>query len=1169
MLTLNAHTASSGNFFTLFRRVCALLALLALLPAASAAQNDQDAPVLEPGKPIERELAGDAAHSYRITLAANQFLHVVVEQKGIDVVVALFAPDGKKVAEVDSPNGTQGPEPISVLAEAAGSYRLGVRSLEVKAKAGHYEVKIVERRAATTRDRQALLAEQSLAEGLRLQEEKKPEALRQAIEQYTAALPLWRGLGDRAKEAKTLLMIARAYRSVNEEQKALEFYGQVLPIWREVGDRVNEADTLFSMAASYKALGEMQRALKALTEVLPIRRATKDVFGEAAALLALGGTYDSLEEQTKALDYFKQVLPLLPVVGNRQLEANTLTGIGGIYLKLGELQTALKYYDQALLIYRAIGHGSGQAMTLTGMGATYNILGRHQEALLFLLEALPLQRAAGNRKGEAATLNTIGTVYSSLGETQKALEFLKQSLKLRQDIGVRSEEVTTLVNIASIYRRLGDRKEALRFYNQALDVSREAGKRESEAHALINLGEFYITQGESQKALDALRQALPLTRATGNRRLEIYALNNTGVILNSLGRRQEAKDLLNHALSNAREVGDRDGEAGNLFNLSDIESDSGNLLGALRPIEEALEIIDSLRGNINDQNLRTSYFASKQKYYELYIDLLMRLHKQKPSEGHDGRALQASERRRARSLLEILTEANADIRQGVDSKLLERERALQQQLNAKAQQQIRLLSGRHNKEQAGAIAKEIDALTNEFQQIAAQIRQTSPRYAALTQPQPLSAQEIQAQVLDADTLLLEYALGGKKSYLWAVTPTSIMSYELPKRAEIEDAARQFYALLTARPQGATSGAPEKREVGSAMRQQAGEKSAEVAASLSRMLLGPVAGQLGRKRLLIVADGALQYVPFGALHAPSTGDAKMGKAQPLVVRHEIVNLPSASTLAVLRRGARERQPAPKALAVLADPVFESTDGRIKKRDAQTASKSNGASLNADEERGLGLVLAKTAKESGVTSEESGVAGDTLRIPRLLGTRREAEQIIKLVPAAERKQALDFAASRQTVTDPELSQYRYVHFATHGFLNSQHPELSGLMFTMFDEEGRAQDGFLRAHEVFNLKLAAEVVVLSACQTGLGKEVRGEGLVGLTRGFMYAGAPRVVVSLWNVSDAATAELMTRFYRGMLVEKLRPAKALQKAQVSMLNDRRYSHPFYWAAFTLQGEWR
>ena len=192
-----------------------------------------------------------------------------------------------------------------------------------------------------------------------------------------------------------------------------------------------------------------------------------------------------------------------------------------------------------------------------------------------------------------------------------------------------------------------------------------------------------------------------------------------------------------------------------------------------------------------------------------------------------------------------------------------------------------------------------------------------------------------------------------------------------------------------------------------------------------------------------------------------------------------------------------------------------------------------------------------------------------IPRLPGTRREAEQILRLVPASERRAALGFAASRETAMSAEVGQYRYVHFATHGLLDSLHPELSGIILSMFNEQGTPQDGFLRAHEIFNLKLAADVVVLSACQTGLGKEVKGEGLVGLTRGFMYAGAPRVVVSLWSVSDVATAELMTRFYRRMLIEKLAPAKALQAAQASMAREKRFASPFYWAAFTLQGEWR
>nr|MDQ3818724.1 CHAT domain-containing protein [Acidobacteriota bacterium] len=318
-------------------------------------------------------------------------------------------------------------------------------------------------------------------------------------------------------------------------------------------------------------------------------------------------------------------------------------------------------------------------------------------------------------------------------------------------------------------------------------------------------------------------------------------------------------------------------------------------------------------------------------------------------------------------------------------------------------------------------------------------------------------------------------------------------------------------------------------------------------------------QLGKKRLLIASDGALQYIPFSALPIP-TASEKKDTYQPLIVGHEIVTLPSASTLAVLRREVQNRQPAAKTLAVLADPVFESTDGRIKSLALKAPAVAN--FTDAGKSREIPFLLEKSAHESGLRESE-------FTLPRLPGTRDEAQHILSLVPAGQGKQALDFEASRETATNADMSQYRYVHFATHGFLNSLHPELSGIVLTMFDEKGTPRDGFLRLNDIFNLKLGADMVVLSACQTGLGKEIKGEGLVGLTRGFMYAGTPRVVVSLWSVSDEATAELMTRFYKGILVDKLRPAQALQAAQVSMLKDKRYSAPFYWAAFTLQGEWR
>jgi len=295
-----------------------------------------------------------------------------------------------------------------------------------------------------------------------------------------------------------------------------------------------------------------------------------------------------------------------------------------------------------------------------------------------------------------------------------------------------------------------------------------------------------------------------------------------------------------------------------------------------------------------------------------------------------------------------------------------------------------------------------------------------------------------------------------------------------------------------------------------------------------MLLGPVASGLGNKRLLIIGDGVLDYIPFAAL--PISNNQSAGKYQPLMVDHEVVSLPSASTLAVLRREMAGRKMAEKSLAVIADPVFDRNDARV----TQEVSKSQ---VNQ-------------------------------HIQRLPFTRQEAEAILALVPETESKKALDFEANRETVINPELGKYRFVHFATHGILDSQNPELSGLVLSLVDRDGKDIEGFLWAHEVFNLHLPVEMVVLSGCRTGLGKEIRGEGLVGLTRGFMYAGAKRVVVSLWDISDESSAELMTQFYKRMLGnERLGPVAALREAQLVIWKNQRWQAPYYWAAFVIQGE--
>jgi CHAT domain-containing protein len=317
--------------------------------------------------------------------------------------------------------------------------------------------------------------------------------------------------------------------------------------------------------------------------------------------------------------------------------------------------------------------------------------------------------------------------------------------------------------------------------------------------------------------------------------------------------------------------------------------------------------------------------------------------------------------------------------------------------------------------------------------------------------------------------------------------------------------------------------------------------------LSAMLLGPVGHLLDGRRLLVVPDGALHYLPFAALPVRAGGAAAgaglrdAGGLRPLVAGHEIVTLPSASAAAVLRRRRASRPRAPAAVAVLADPVFAAADPRLKGP--------------APAVRTAKLAAARPFPPDG--------------FPRLPFSREEAEAILALAPAGQGLGRLGFDANRGTALSGDLARYRYVHFATHGILDTSYPELSGLVLSLTNRRGRPENGFLRAHEIADLRLAADLVVLSACRTALGREIRGEGLVGLTRAFLDAGADGVLVSLWPVEDQATAELMRRFYRAILKEGQAPPLALKRAQTSMWRDGDWQAPYYWAGFVLQGEWR
>ncbi|HBB34065.1 MAG TPA: hypothetical protein DC064_20260 [Cyanobacteria bacterium UBA9273] len=1006
-------------------------------------------------------------------------------------------------------------------------------------------------------------AEQVFQEALQLYKQGTAESLRQAIPKFEQAFVLYRQAGDKGSEAVSLYYIGYIYSSLGEKQKALEFFNQALPLVQAVGDRGMEALTLSGIGSVYDSLGEMQQALESLNQALSLIRAVRDRSGEAYTLNNIGSVYNSLGEKQKALEFFNQALllfravedrggealtlnnmgsvynslgekhkalellnqalPLLRAIGDRgREEAATLNNIGGVYDDLGEKQKALDFYNQALSLLQVVGDRGGEAYTLNNIGLVYNSLGEKQKALDFYNQALLLFRAVGDRGGEANTLNSIGSVYDSLGEKQKALEYYNQALPLIRVVGDKGGEASIINNMGAVYNSLGEKHKALELFNQALPVLQAIGDRGREAGTLSNIGAVYDSLGEKQKALEYYNQALPLLRAVGHREQEARTLTNIGNVYHSLGETQKALEFYNQALPLSQVVGDISVEATTLYNTAVLQRSQGNLKEALTLIENTTTIIEDLRTKIGSQELRASYFATVQDYYEFYIDLLMQLHQQNPSQGYDALALHASERARARSLLELLTEANANIRQGVDPKLLEQEQRLQQQLNTFDYQKYQLLSSQHTQQQLDEIKQKIDTVLTQLDQLKAQIRTTSPRYAALKYPQPLNLQEIQQQVLDEDTILLEYSLGEDSSYLWLVSKNSITSYVLPKRSEIEAAAQPFRKSLTSSAATLESGLP-----------------------LSQIILAPVASQLGNKRLLIVGDGVLQSVPFAALPIPSS------PTTPLLVQNEIITLPSASTVAIQRRQLQNRATAAKIVAVIADPIFAANDPRLANTPTQPIPETPNNLARTRATRNLGL-------------------GDSAKIyDRLPNTRIEAEKILALVPNGQSLQALDFDASFAKAIDPNLAQYQIVHLATHGLVDPVNPELSGIVLSLFDQQGKSQDGFLRLHDIFNLNLPAELVVLSACDTGLGKEVKGEGLIGLTRGFMYAGARRVVVSFWKVNDVATSEVMAKFYQKMLQGGQNPITALREAQLEMWNSEQWQSPYYWAAFTVQGDWR
>lgn len=1079
---------------------------------------------LEAGIPLEREMAKDEVHLYKIKPQVNEFARVTVTQQNADVSLRIFAPDGKTLYDANNFTERGESERFSFIAETGGEYRVeisfvaGIRGLP---SGKGYRIRLEVPRSPTEKDRRQIEAEKLYDSGSLISNENKAESRRAAMKMFETALSHYQAAEDRLGEAQTFYALGIVHSMLSEFPPSQENYARAAQIFRSLDLKPLLANTLVQASAIALFVNDNRKAEELSLAARDIFRQLGDRRGEAEITGNLGVLANRKNEPRRALEFFEQALLILRAENDRDHEARVLRSIGVTYNNLGEPFKAVEFLEKALAINRADKELLGISSALISLSVLSRNTGEAQKAIEQLNEALTLVRQIGNRRNEAICLNNLGALYEYLGETQTARDYYEKSLSLTRELKMRDYEINSLNGIANLELKEGNFPKALEISTQAWQIAREIGNKRSASKMLAKVGESRLKLDETEKALESLNQALAVQREIEDREGETVTLFLIGRARRQNGDKQAALEADKQALQISQEMRTPPLQAEIYLELARVEKDSKNLAAAQMNIEKAIEIAESTRSKVTRQDLRATYFSAQQIFYQFYVDVLAEQNK-------NAEALRASEQARARSLLESLGESQADIRAGIAPELLEKENFLRRTINAKETQRLNA-AAQKNPTKTADFEREISEAIEKYRDLQTEIRRQSPRFAALINPEPLDLAEIQAQVLDENSILLEYFLGAEKAYLFAATKTSLEVFKLPAREIIEKSARQAIEKIKLAESSAA-----KTDL----------------ADLSRILLAPVAGKISNKRLLIVAPGVLQYVPFAALSSPKSD--KTAKDKYLVETNEIVNLPSASVIALLRQNKTRPSSSKNLLAILADPVFTDDDARLKLLARQKTDADSGTGSTA------------IMRETRILPPQMRAGFGRLRFSRL-----EAEAILALARNTQKFVAMDFAANLKAATGEDLQKSEIVHLATHGVINSDFPELSGVVLSLIDENGKPQDGFLRLHDIYNLRLEAKLVVLSACETALGKEIKGEGIVGLTRGFMYAGAPAVAASLWKVDDRATSDLMQRFYQKMLKKNLPPSESLREAQISMIKDKYYAHPFYWAGFNLQGDWQ
>lgn len=922
----------------------------------------------------------------------------------------------------------------------------------------------------------------------------------------TRALKMHQQLGDDEAAGLDLTEWAVSRERVGAYDEALDLTAKALAINEKTGNRDALARTLENFANTYYRQGNYTKAIEFFNRSIPhaVESGNKETLMNIRQ--NMGQVYFVLNEFDKALECYDKSMKLAEEIGDPRLLGVIQGNQAILYWSLGELEKARSTFEKNLVPFEQAGFKQHLANTYENLGAVEMDLGDYGKAQQYLLKSLELAGELKDNGLAAVSMNSLASLHIDLANYDLAQDYLQRSIQLSQETGERREAATTMKYLGQVFEMQRRYQEALELYGKALKVNNELGEKNRIANSLEAIGDVYEKMGDHDRALQNHKEALAL-RETVADRVGIGSSNmKIGWSHYNKGDLVDAENAFTTSIDTLRDAGSQLLLWRALYGKAVVYRDTGKTAEATELMKEAVGSIEKLRSTVELPEQRWSYLEDKVKVFEDLVQLLVQTH-DLPG------AFEYAEKSKARAFLDLLMEARVNPDQSLNTAQYSRKRQLiakMVDLNTHIQEQYQTTP--QDKGAIRQLKEKENRLNDEYQKIMVRIRAENPRYEQLQRPQALKLAAAQSMI-DSRTAIAEYFVGKKNSVLFLITSGNLRAFNLPGDEKLNQQVHELVQAI------------QKPETAMDLSTGSFARYREIAALIYAETLKPAENLLrGKARLIVIPDGALNYVPFEALLTVGADSADFSTLPYLALRYEIQYAPSVSALAALRESNRPHTRT-KDLIAFADPDIS----------------------GSNQSQPVGAVFREWSAS----------------LANLPYARAEVDAISGLYPAKRVTVFTGKDASESNVKKADLKEYRVLHFASHGLIDEEQPQFSALVLTPGDSR---EDGFFTMREVFDLKLDADLVVLSACKSGLGKQVRGEGIAGLSRAFFSAGTSNVLVSLWNVYDLSTSQFMTSFYQRLQEKGVTKAAALQQARAQMIHSEKFSHPYYWAPFILIG---